>query len=715
MASLHPTAEALKLSYFDMAALRTAFHLPTYFNDRNTNSISISRTSLHCSNSSSAENLPPSSNLSYAIRRMCVSHAINNHRENCLEEVNENALRIIVKWFELIRDVFPGGRWWNLRDFEQNVDGSPIAAEPITVLQALREMWALLAEEKWILYTALGALAVAAVSEITMPGILAASVFSAQNGEMLVFYQNSWLLILLCITSGICSGLRSGCFAVANAILVKRLRKAVYRSLLLQDVSFFDTEAVGDLTSRVSTDCQRLSQTVGNDIHMILRNIFQGIGAFICLMTLSWPLALSSLVICCILSLIFLIYGQYQKKAALLAQNFVASSNEVAQETLSFIRTIRAYGTEKEELQRFTRWIERLASVGMRESVAYGLWTLSFSILYRSTQVLAVIFGGMSILSGHVSTEQLTKYILYCEWLIYAAWRLQDSMSSLLQSVGACAKVFQLMHLPPSSEFMSKGVKLQGLIGCVDFVNVSFHYSSRKMVPVLKNVNFSIKANEMVAIVGASGSGKSSLISLLLRLYEPTEGEILMNGVPLREMDMGWLRENIGYVDQEPHLFHMDIMSNLTYGCSRSIIGVEEIESATKNAHAHEFVSALPQGYHTVIDDNLLSGGQKQRIAIARALLRDPIILIFDEATSALDADSEGYIKEILQVLKKDADRRMTMIIVAQRLSTIKEADKIVVLEDGQVVETGTYTELHNKNGVFSRLFKLKTNATHFD
>ncbi|XP_042030128.1 ABC transporter B family member 26, chloroplastic-like isoform X2 [Salvia splendens] len=713
-----------------MAALQTAFHPPAYFNDRNTNSIPISKASLHCSNSTSAQNLPPSSNSAYAFRRMYVSHAIKNHRAKCSEEVNINALRIIVKWFDLIRDVFPGGRWWNLRDFEQNVDGSPIAAEPITVLQALREMWALLADEKWILYTALGALAVAAVSEITIPGILAASVFSAQNGEMLVFYQNSWLLILLCITSGICSGLRSGCFAVANVILVKRLRKAVYRSLLLQDVSFFDTEAVGDLTSRVSTDCQRLSQTVGNDIHMILRNIFQ------------------------------VSVTRYQKKAALLAQNFVASSNEVAQETFSLIRTIRAYGTEKEELQRFTRWIERLASVGMRESVAYGLWTLSFSILYRSTQVLlhllqsilcfevcktantkvnmlslslslsprdlvwipsyvlqvlAVIFGGMSILSGHVSTEQLTKYILYCEWLIYAAWRLQDSMSSLLQSVGACAKVFQLMHLPPSSEFMSKGVKLQRLVGCVDFVNVSFHYSSRKMVPILENVNFSVKANEMVAIVGASGSGKSSLLSLLLRLYEPTKGEILVNGIPLREMDMRWLRENIGYVGQEPHLLHMDIKSNITYGCSRSIVGEEEIESATKNAHAHEFISTLPQGYHTIIDDNLLSGGQKQRIAIARALLRDPIILIFDEATSALDADSEGYIKEILQVLKNNADRRMTMIIVAQRLSTIKEADKIVVLEDGQVVETGTYIELHNKNGVFSRLFKLQTDATHFD
>ncbi|KAL1536481.1 ABC transporter B family member 26, chloroplastic-like isoform X3 [Salvia divinorum] len=697
-----------------MAALQTAFHLPTYINDRSTNSIPIftSKTSLNFSYSTSAQNLPPSSNSSYAFsRRMYVSHALNNHRENSLEAINENALRMIVKWFELIRDVFPGGRWWNLRDFEQNVDGSPIAAEPITVLQALREMWALLADEKWILYTALGALAAAAVSEISMPGILAASVFSAQNGEMLVFYQNSWLLILLCVTSGICSGLRSGCFAVANSILVKRLRQAVFRSLLFQDVSFFDTEAVGDLTSRVSTDCQRLSQAVGNDIHMILRNIFQGIGAFICLMTLSWPLALSSLVICCILSLIFLIYGQYQKEAALLAQNFVASSNEVAQETFSLIRTIRAYGTEKEEHQRFTQWIERLASVGMRESVAYGLWTLSFSILYRSTQVLAVIFGGMSILSGHVSTEQLTKYILYCEWLIYAAWRLQDSMSSLLQSVGACAKVFQLMHLPPSSEFMSKGVKLQRLIGCVDFVNVSLHYSSRKMVPILENVNFSIKANEMVAIVGASGSGKSSLINLFLRLYEPTKGEILVNGVPLREMDMRWLRENIGYVGQEPHLLHMDIKSNIRYGCSRSIIGKEEIESATKNAHAHEFISALPHGYHTVVDDNLLSGGQKQRIAIARAILRDPIFLVLDEATSALDADSEGYIKEILHVLKNNADRRRTIIIVAQRLSTIKEADKIVVLEDGQIVETGTYIELHNKNGVFSRLFKLQTAA----
>ncbi|CAA0824535.1 ABC transporter B family member 26-chloroplastic [Striga hermonthica] len=343
------------------------------------------------------------------------------------------------------------------------------------------EMWVLVADAKWVLYMAFGALAVAALSEISIPGILAASIFSAQNGEMLVFVRNSRLLVFLCLTSGICSGLRSGCFALANTILVKRLRETVYSSLLLQDISFFESKAVGNLTSRISTDCQRLSKIIGNDIHLIVRNIvqvliwfiffppimfrcifclsnvLQGIGAFIVLMTLSWPLALSSLGICFILSAIFFIYGMYQKKAALLVQDSVASANEVAQETLHLMRTIRAYGTEKEESQRFEQWLDRLAFIAMRESVAYGIWNFSFHTLYRSTQVLAVLFGGVSVLTGSVSAEQLTKYVMYCEWLIYAAWRLQDSMASLLQSVGASEKVFQLIHLPPSSEFQSKG------------------------------------------------------------------------------------------------------------------------------------------------------------------------------------------------------------------------------------------------------------------
>ncbi|GER29508.1 ABC transporter B family member [Striga asiatica] len=625
-------------------------------------------------------------------RHTSLTKALKRDQEDCCDTSYE-ALHIFEGWFEFIRDMIPGGSWWDLSGCEGEIGGYPNATSPVTVWKALTQILALLADAKWVLYTAFGALAVAAVSEISMPGILAASVFSAQNGEMLVLVQNSRLMVILCLTSGICSLYHSH-------MQVKRLRQTVYSSLLLQDISFFESKAVGNLTSRISTDCQRLSNIIGNDIHLIARNIVQGIGAFIVLMTLSWPLALSSLGICFILSAIFFIYGMYQKKAALLVQDSVASANEVAQETLHLMRTIRASGTEKEESERFEQWLDRLAFIGMRESVAYGIWNFSFHTLYRSTQVLAVLFGGMSVLTGSVTAEQLTKYVMYCEWLIYAAWRLQDSMASLLQSVGASEKVFQLMHLPPSSEFQSKGVKLQELTGCVDFVNVSFQYTSRmkldgnEQVPILENVNFSIQANEVVAIVGVSGSGKSTIISLLLRLYEPISGEIYIDNIPLRELDTGWLRDNIGYVGQEPQLFHVDIKSNISYGC-QSNIGQEEIELAAKNANAHEFISALPSGYDTIVDDKLLSGGQKQRIAIARALVRNPIILALDEPTSALDAESEGHIAEILHSMKKNPQRQRTVIIIAKRLSTIKAANRILVLNNGQLVEIGCHEELY--------------------
>ncbi|XP_059670104.1 ABC transporter B family member 26, chloroplastic-like isoform X2 [Cornus florida] len=551
-------------------------------------------------------------------------------------------LDIIKRWVVLIRSVFLGGSWWNLYE-PREVESTPMAVKPITVSSALRQMWALVENDKWVIYTAFGSLTIAALSEISIPNLLAASIFSAQSGGITEFYRNSQLLFLLCITSGICSGLRSGCFGIANLILLKRLREKLYTALIFQDISFFDTETVGDLTSRLGADCQRLSRVIGSDLHLILRSVLQGIGALTHLMTLSWPLAFSALVICSILSAIFLIYGQYQKKAAKFTQEFTACANNVALETFSSMKTVRAYGTERKEIGRYKQWLEKLAFINVRESVAYGFWNLSFDTLYRSTQVTAVMLGGMSILAGHLSPEQLTKYVLYCEWLIFAAWRVQDNLTSLLQSVGASEKVFHLMNLLPCDQLLSEGVKLQGLMGHIEFVNVSFSYPSRIMVPILEHVNISIKANEVVAIVGLSGSGKSTFINLLLRLYEPASGKILIDGFHLKELDIRWLRRKIGFVGQEPHLLRMDIKSNITYGCFRDI-KQEDVEWAAKQAYAHEFISSLPKGYETVVDDDLLSGGQKQRIAIARAIVRDPDILILDEATSALDAESEYYV-----------------------------------------------------------------------
>ncbi|XP_044492261.1 ABC transporter B family member 26, chloroplastic isoform X2 [Mangifera indica] len=505
-------------------------------------------------------------------------------------------------------------------------------------------------------------------------------------------------------------GLRGCCFGIANMILVKRMRETLYSALLSQDISFFDSETVGDLTSRLGSDCQQVSRVIGNDLNLILRNALQGGGALIYLLVLSWPLGLCTLAICLTLAGVMVIHGMYQKKAAKLTQDFTASANEVAQETFSLIRTVRVYGTEKLELGRYKLWLDKLAGLSLRQSAAFGFWSLSFHMLYHSTQVIAVLIGGVSILKGSLTAEQLTKFILYSEWLIYSTWWVGDNLSSLMQSVGASEKVFQLMNLMPSDQFISKGKRLQRLIGQIDFVNLSFCYTSRAMVPVLQNVSISVNPSEVVAIVGLSGSGKSTLVNLLLRLYEPTSGQILIDGFPLKELDIKWLRERIGYVGQEPKLFRMDISSNIKYGCTREI-KQEDIEWAAKQAYAHEFISLLPNGYKTLVDDDLLSGGQKQRIAIARAILRDPTILILDEATSALDAESEYNIKGVLRAMRSDKMTKRSVLVIAHRLSTIQAADRIVAMDGGHIVETGTHAELLCKEGLYARLTRRQADA----
>ncbi|XP_031260396.1 ABC transporter B family member 26, chloroplastic isoform X3 [Pistacia vera] len=612
----------------------------------------------------------------------------------------------IRKWIHIIQSVLPGGSWWS---FSDDIE-LKLMAKPVTVWRALSKMWELVSKDRWVIYAAFSALIVAALSEICIPHFLTASIFTAQSGDIAVFHRNVRLLILLCVTSGICSGLRGCCFGIANMILVKRMRETLYSALVSQDISFFDSETVGDLTSRLGSDCQQVSRVIGNDLNLILRNVLQGGGALIYLLVLSRPLGLCTLVICSTLAGVMLIYGMYQKKAAKLTQEFTASANEVAQETFSLMRTVRVYGTEKLELGRYKQWLDKLAGISLRQSAAYGFWNLSFNMLYHSTQVIAVLIGGMSILKGSITAEQLTKFILYSEWLIYSTWWVGDNLSSLMQSVGASEKVFQLMDLMPSDQFISKGKKLQRLMGQIDFINVSFYYSSRPMVPVLQNVSISVNPSEVVAIVGLSGSGKSTLVNLLLHLYEPTSGQILIDGFPLKELDIKWLRERIGYVGQEPKLFRMDISSNIKYGCTREI-KQEDIEWAAKQAYAHDFISSLPNGYETLVDDDLLSGGQKQRIAIARAILRDPTILILDEATSALDAESEHNIKGVLRSMRSDKMTKRTVLVIAHRLSTIQAADRIVVMDGGRIVEMGTHGELLRKEGLYARLTRRQADA----
>ncbi|XP_060187672.1 ABC transporter B family member 26, chloroplastic isoform X2 [Lycium barbarum] len=588
----------------------------------------------------------------------------------------------VVKWMEFIRNVIPGGNWWRLSSEDVDIGAT---AKPVTVLRALQRMWELIAEDSLLIFAAFTALIVTALSEISIPHFLTASIFSAQSSSIPVFHRNVRILVVLCIISGICSGVRGCFFGLANMILVKRMREKLYSTLLLQDISFFDSETVGDLTSRLGADCQQVSRVIGNDLNLILRNVLQGTGALVYLLILSWPLGLCTLAICCALFTIMLLYGQYQKRAAKLTQEYTACANEVAQETFSLMRTVRVYGTEEQELRRYARWMGNLADIALRQSAAYGYWNFSFNTLYHSTQVIAVLLGGISILAGHITAEQLTKFILYSEWLIYSTWWVGDNLSSLMQSIGASEKVFQLMDLSPSGQFIDKGAKLEGLAGRIEFVNVSFYYPSRVKVPVLQHINFVVHPGEVVAL-------------------------IFIDGYPIRDLDIKWLRERIGYVGQEPRLFCMDISSNIRYGCSRNV-NQQDVEWAAKEAAAHDFISSFPNGYHTVVDDDLLSGGQKQRIAIARAILRDPDILVLDEATSALDAESEQNVKGVLRAVRRELNSNRTVIVIAHRLSTIQAADRIVVMESGKVVEMGSHKDLLLKDGLYARLTRRQADA----
>ncbi|CAN1725838.1 ABC transporter B family member 26, chloroplastic, partial [Linum perenne] len=401
---------------------------------------------------------------------------------------------------------------------------------------------------------------------------------------------------------------------------------------------------------------------------------------------------------------------RYQKVAAKLTQDLTASASEAAEETLSSIRTIRVYGTENEELGRYKHWLERLSSLSLRESVAYGCWNTSFSILFRSTQVFALLLGGMSIRTGHVSTEDLTKYVLYCEWLIYATWRIVENTISLLRAVGSSERVFQLMQLSCSDQILSKGTVVTHCLFQFKFVDFIFWFVILRQIPILENFNLSVKANEVIALVGPSGSGKTTLVNLLLRLYEPNSGQIYVDGYPLSKLNIRWLREKIGFVGQEPKLFHMDVKSNITYGCGEDITE-EEVEQAAKLAHAHDFILALPDGYRTMVDSNLLSGGQKQRIAIARAIIRKPPILVLDEATSALDSQTEHFVKEITEAFISGEMWKTTIIVITHRLSSVKTADRIIVMDGGRIVEMGGHKELLQENGLYSRLVKLQSSS----
>lgn len=500
------------------------------------------------------------------------------------------------------------------------------------------------------------------------------------------------------------SALRYYFFTLAGEKTVKRLRERLFGQILGQDITFFDSQKTGELLGRLSSDTAVLQNALSVNISMLVRATVQALGGVVMLFVTSTKLTIFILIIIPPLGFLGARFGRKVKAISKKAQDALAASSGVAEEGLSGVRTVKAFAQENFEKSRYHLRLENSFELQRGKIKEVARFTNLVSLIGLSAIVFIVWYGGTLVIQGEMSVGTLTSFLLYVITVAFSVGMLGSLWTDFMSAFGASGRIFELLE--KSTEDLTTG-RTSVTIGLVEFKNVHFSYPARPQFPILKGVNFSIAPHETVAVVGPSGAGKSTLAQLLMRFYEPASGEILFDQHPSTEYSLKGLRQSIGIVSQEPVLVSETLFENIRYG--KPDATHEEVIAASRKAFAHEFITRFPEGYDTLVGERgvQLSGGQKQRVAIARALLKNPRILILDEATSSLDSESEHLVQKALE---EQIGKRATLVI-AHRLSTVKRADKILVLQEGEVVQVGTHQELYqNENGLYHKLVERQFN-----
>ncbi|XP_019617921.1 PREDICTED: ATP-binding cassette sub-family B member 9-like [Branchiostoma belcheri] len=506
------------------------------------------------------------------------------------------------------------------------------------------------------------------------------------------------IMTLLSITSGVCAGLRGGLFSVCMARLNIRLRNLLFKSVTQQEIGFFDSVKTGDITSRLTSDTSTMSDMLSLNLNIFLRSFVRGAGTLFFMFKLSWQLTIFTLVIVPVVAGVSKIYGKYFKKLSKAVQDSLARANEVAEETVASLRTVRSFAHENGECDRYREKLKATYKLNIKEALAYGGYSMTTHTLELAMVVLTLYYGGHLVITNRLTGGNLVSFILYQMELGDAIEDMGSVYTGLMQAVGASEKVFEYIDRKP--EVQNNGLLAPDkLEGHIEFKDVCFAYPARKDIPVLKDVSFEVSPGEVVALVGPSGSGKSTCVNLLEHFYETTSGQVLLDGNPIMAYDHKFLHRMIALVGQEPVLFARSIKDNISYALNNC--SLEEVQQVARQANAHQFIAELPEGYETETGEKgmQLSGGQKQRVAIARALIRRPAVLLLDEATSALDAESEHLVQQAIQNLHGH-----TVILIAHRLSTVERADRIIVIDRGSVVEQGRHRELMQQDGLYAKL-----------
>ncbi|XP_011308047.1 ATP-binding cassette sub-family B member 10, mitochondrial [Fopius arisanus] len=574
----------------------------------------------------------------------------------------------------------------------------------------LKRLFSLAKPEKWKLTGAICLLFVSSTVTMAMPFCLGKVIDVIYTEDKQQTRENlnklSLALLTVFIVGGICNFGRIYLMSTSGHRITQSLRRKAYSSILSQETAMFDKVSTGELVGRLTGDAQLVSSAVTSNISDGLRSSIMTAAGVSMMFYVSPQLAFVGLAMVPPIVGLAIVYGRFIKKISKEVQNSLAVLNTTAEERIGNIRTVKAFAQESNEIKRYSKRLEELLSLCYAESwyrgVFFGLTGFSGYVIILSV----LYYGGVMLAESAITVGNLSAFLLYAAYTGISINGISNFYTELNRALGASSRLFEFIDRQPGIPASGGVVLDRPLTGEISFSQIDFTYPSREGCWILRDFSLHLKSSSINAIVGPSGSGKSTVALLLLRLYDPNCGRVMLDGHDLKQLDPVWVKGQIGFVSQEPVLFSGTIRENISYG--REDANEQDVIDAARMANVLEFTQRMTNGLDTIVGERgiTLSGGQRQRVAIARALIKNPKILILDEATSALDAESESYVQEALE----RATQGRTVLTIAHRLSTIKNADKIAVLDQGKVTETGTYNELMQiEDGIFKRLVKHQT------